>query len=211
MLGDVLLIAEKHERAARQIVDKLLAVDLEKCVVAVGGESGSGKSEIAHLLAKYLKEAGHRAKILHTDNYYRTPPADRMTQRARDRFESIGPGEYDWPLLERHIDDFRENRSSTMPCIDILTDQVDTLRTDFSVIEVLVLEGLYAPKANADVRVFIDLTYAETKKAQLLRGKEPQNELRMKVLKAEHYAVQEIRSLADLFVDKGYDVVSAKS
>lgn len=209
MLSDVLLIADKHERAARQIVDRLLGRDLRKCIVAVGGESGSGKSEIAHLVAKYLKDAGHRTKILHTDNYYRTPPADRMTQREHEGFRSIGPDEYDWPLLERHIDDFRTDRTSTMPCIDILTDQVDSLRTDFSVIEVLVLEGLYAPKAEADVRIFIDLTYRETKKAQLLRGKEPQNELRRRVLEAEHLAVQAIRTLANLLVDKDYDVVDA--
>ena len=55
MLSDVLLIAEKHERAARQIVDRLLEGELDKLVVAVGGESGSGKSELAHLVARYLK------------------------------------------------------------------------------------------------------------------------------------------------------------
>jgi uridine kinase len=209
MLGDVLLNAEKHERAARQIVDKLLTEDLRKCIVTVGGESGSGKSELAHLVAKYLKDIGHRAKILHTDNYYRTPPEERMAQRERDGFETVGSEEYDWPMLDRHIDDFKNDRTAIMPCVDILTDQVDMLRTDFSVIDVLVLEGLYATKASADVRVFIDLTYEETKKAQLLRGKEPQNALRMKVLEAEHRAVQELRPLADLIVDKAYVVVDA--
>jgi len=211
MLGDVLLIGEKHERAARQLVERLLERDLSKVIVAVGGESGSGKSELAHLTARYLKEAGHRAKILHTDNYYRTPPAERTDQRRRDGFESIGLGEYDWELLQRHLDDFRADRRSSMPCIDILTDQVDTLSTDFADIEVLVLEGLYAPKAQADVRVFIDLTYHDTKKAQVLRGKEPQNEFRRGVLEAEHRAVRSIRPLADLLVNKDYDVVDARA
>ena len=58
--------------------------------------------------------------------------------------------------------------------------------------------------ANADLRVFIDLTYHETKKAQLVRGKEPQNEFRLNVLKREHEVVQSLRPLADLIVTKDY-------
>ncbi len=37
----------------------------------MGGESGSGKTEIAHLTAIGLKSKNMYAKILHTDNYYK--------------------------------------------------------------------------------------------------------------------------------------------
>ena len=39
MLGDVLLISDRHERAAREIAHRLASRDVEKLVVAVGGES----------------------------------------------------------------------------------------------------------------------------------------------------------------------------
>jgi uridine kinase len=211
MLGDILLITEGHERAARGIVQRLPEPVPDKLVVAIGGESGSGKSELGHLCSRYLKERAVRAKVLHTDNYYRVPPADRTAHRQAAGFESIGLAEYDWPLLERHLDDFRHGRKSHMPCIDILTDQVDTLQTDFADIRILLLEGLYAVKAPADVRVFIDLTYHQTKKAQVLRGKERVNEFRRGVLEAEHQAVLALRPLADLLVTDTSDVQDARA
>lgn len=210
MLGDVLLITDQHERAAQQIVDRLPEPLPDRWVVAIGGESGSGKSELAHVCSRLLKGRGSRAKVLHTDNYYLVPPADRTAQRETAGFESIGLAEVDWPLLEQHLDDFRQGRSATLPCIDILTDQVDRLVTSFAEVPVLVLEGLYAVHAPADLRVFIDLTYHQTKKAQVLRGKEPQNEFRRRVLEAEHRAVRSLRPLADLVVTDRYEVVDGR-
>jgi uridine kinase len=55
------------------------------------------------------------------------------------------------------------------------------------------------------------LTYHETKKAQIVRGKEPQNEYRMKVLEREHDVVQSLKPAADLLVNMAYKVVEANS
>ena len=102
MLGDVLLIAEKHQRAGAQIVDRLNEIESAKVVVAIGGESGSGKSELAHVVARALKDQGRLAKILHIDNYYTVRPQDREAWRKENGLESIGLGEIDWELLETH-------------------------------------------------------------------------------------------------------------
>lgn len=72
------------------------------------------------------------------------------------------------------------------------------------------MEGLYPLKADADLKIFIDLTYHDTKKAQVLRGKEPQNEFRLHVLQREHEVVQSLRPLADLIVTKDFDVIEAR-
>ena len=98
-----------------------------------------------------------------------------------------------------------------MPCVDLVTEQVDTLTTDFNGIDMLIIDGLYAINTEGvDLRVFIELTYHETKKAQKDRGKEPQNEYRMRVLEQEHKQVQSLKHKADLFVNMDYQVVSAK-
>ena len=159
------------------------------------------------MVAKKLKNKGDLAKIIHIDNYYLVPPEDRSAWRKEHGFESIGLNEYDWELINKNIDEFLDNKKSTMPCIDLLTDQIDQLTTDFNEIQYLIIEGLYAVKASADLRVFIDLTYLETKKAQLIRGKEPQNEFRLSVLKREHEVVQSLRSMADLIVTMDYEVI----
>ena len=75
----------------------------------------------------------------------------------------------------------------------------------------LIIDGLYAIKTEGlDLRVFIDLTYHETKKAQADRGKEEQNEYRWSVLEQEHKMVQGLRSSADLIVTKEYQLVKNK-
>jgi uridine kinase len=206
MLGDVLLIEEKHYKAADQILNLLEDVNEKKYIIAIGGESGSGKSELAHVLAKKIKSTGDLAKILHIDNYYKIPPRERTAWRQENGYKSIGLNEYDWDLINNNINEFLNDEIATLPSIDLLTDQVDQLITNFRGIRFLIIEGLYSNKAKADIRVFIDLTYHDTKKAQLLRGKEPQNEYRLKVLEREHEVVQSLRPLANLIVTKEFDI-----
>jgi uridine kinase len=209
MLGDVLLIGEKHERAGSQIVARIDEIESGKVVVAIGGESGSGKSELSHVVARALKGRGRLAKILHIDNYYTVRPQDREAWRKEHGLESIGLGEIDWDLLDEHLGAFRSGDRAVLPCIDLLTDQIDELHTDFASIEVAIVDGLYPLQVEADLRIFIDLTYHDTKKAQVLRGKEPQNEHRRRVLEREHEVVQSLRPLADFLVTSDFDLIEA--
>lgn len=209
MLGDILLITEKHIKAGEQVVNRLSEIKSEKMVIAIGGESGAGKSEIAHVISRKLKGEGELAKILHIDNYYKVSPRERTEWRKKHGVESIGLSEYDWDLINLNIAEFRESKEAILPCIDLLTDQEDKLITNFEGIQYLIVEGLYPLKADADLKIFIDLTYRETKKAQVLRGKEPQNKFRLQVLQREHEVVQSLRPLADLLVTKEFEVVEA--
>jgi len=209
MLGDVLLITEKHKKAAEQIVSRLDKFKSDKVVVAIGGESGAGKSELAHVISRRLKERGELAKVLHIDNYYKVSPTERTVWRKKHGIESIGLSEYDWDLINQNIAEFRQSKEAVLPCIDLLTDQEDKLITNFEGIKYLIVEGLYPLKIDADLKIFIDLTYHETKKTQVLRGKEPQNEYRLQVLEREHQVVQSLRPLADLIVTKDFEVVEA--
>lgn len=215
MLGDILLIRDMHKSVAETIAKKVLE-DREKkpknykYIVAISGESGAGKSEVSHSLAKELKSSHIRVKVLHTDNYYKVPPLLRTEWRRNQGLETIGMDEYDWNLIQRNLQDFREDRESMMPCIDIIPEQVDKLITDFQKIDLLVVDGLYALKAEGvDMRIFIDLTYHETKLSQIVRGKETMNEYRLKVLEKEHQSVIQLKTLADYIIDKSYELVDA--
>ena len=209
MLGDILLITEKHRKAGGQIVERLRDMDVNKYVLAIGGESGSGKSELAHVISRQLKDTGQLAKILHIDNYYKISPPLRNAWRREHSIDCIGLNEIDWDLIRKNIQEFREGKEAVLPCIDLLTDQEDKLITNFESIKFLIVEGLYPLHAEVDLRIFIDLTYHETKKAQLLRGKEPQNAFRLQVLQREHEVVQSLRPLADLIVKRDFTVIEA--
>jgi len=209
MLGDVLLIEEKHRNAGNDIVNRILKVRRDKFIVGISGESGSGKTELAHVVARGLRKQGIMAKPIHIDNYYITHPLERTDWRKKHGIENVvGYDEYDWDTIYRNINDFKESKVTSMPCVDLVTEQVDTLITDFDGIDMLIIDGLYAIKTEGiDLRVFIELTYHETKKAQITRGKEPQNEYRMAVLEQEHKMVQSLKKSADLLVNNSYEVV----
>ncbi|MDD3859152.1 MAG: hypothetical protein PHW83_03060 [Bacteroidales bacterium] len=208
MLGDVLLIEQKHLSAAKKIVEKALDINKNKIIICISGESGSGKSELAHCIGKDLVKI-HKipTKIIHSDNYYKVHPHIRNQWRIDNGIENVGLGEIDWDRLNSNIDDFLNNRISKMPCIDLVPDDIDELVTDFSKIKILIVDGLYAINTNvSDLNVFIDLTYHETKKAQSLRGKENSDELRWRILEQEHKTVLSLRHKTDIFINKDYSV-----
>jgi uridine kinase len=136
---------------------------------------------------------------------------ERTKWRVNSGIEKVvGLTEYRWDDINRVISDFKNGRKSSMPCVDLVTEQIDELTTDFKDIDMLIIDGLYAINTEGvDLRVFIELTYHETKKAQTERGKEPQNEYRMRVLEREHQVVLSIKPKADLFVNMNYQVVKA--
>lgn len=217
MLEDVLLITEKHQSAAEKIVD--LALDHEKkkpkkkkMILAISGESGSGKSELAHEVAKLLnKKHDIVAKTLHTDNFYNTLPKKRRAWREKKGIEKVvGYNEYLWDEIKQVIKDFKNGKKSFMPCVDLITEQVDVLGTDFKKVEMLVVDGLYAIKAKKiDLRFYIDLTYLETKSKHTkdIRGKEVMDEGRWATLEQEHKMVTSLKPTADYLITPEFDVV----
>jgi uridine kinase len=214
MLGDVLLINDMHKEAAGAICEKVMAdresqEDRYRYVVGISGESGSGKSELAHALGICLKSHNIRVKVVHTDNYYRIQPLLREEWRRNKGFDQIGINEYDWIKIRKTLRDFKEEQECMIPCIDLIPEQVDKLITDFSKVDLLIVDGLYAIKANdIDMRVFIDLTYHETKINQIIRMKEALSDFRLGILEQEHQAVSSLKQMADLVVDKSYQVVT---
>ena len=211
MLEDILLIEDKHRRVAAGIVEEILKNKKDKFIVAISGESGSGKSELTHVVAKEMRKYGVFAKPVHLDNFFKTLPLERRAWREKHGIANVvGINEIDWEAVQKTVDDFKNGRTSSMPCVDLVTEQVDTLTTDFKTIDMIVLDGLYAINTEGvDLHVFIELTYHETKKAQASRGKEKTDEQRMQTLKAEHKAVQSLRPRADLLINMNYELVKA--
>ena len=214
MLGDVLLINDMHKEAARAICERVMAdrdarEERYRYVVGISGESGSGKSELAHALGMCLKQHNIRVKVIHTDNYYKIQPLLREEWRRNKGFDQIGINEYDWIKIRKTLRDFKEEQECMIPCIDLIPEQVDKLITDFSKVDLLIVDGLYAINASdLDLRVFIDLTYHETKINQIIRMKEALSDSRLEILEREHQAVASLKSMAQLVVDKSYQVVT---
>ena len=86
MPGDKVCIGDEHIRKANVIFPALLRALREtgqsKAVVAVFGGSGVGKSEIASVLAAYLRAAGVGSYVMSGDNYPRRIPMYNDAERA---------------------------------------------------------------------------------------------------------------------------------
>ncbi len=202
MLNDVVTIEKKHTNAASTLYDRVIRDRKPKFIVSISGEVGTGKCEIAHELGRKLIEDGISVKLLHMDNYYYIPPRERQDWRKKNGLEKIGYDEYDWNNVNRNIDDFRMDLKSIVPVVDLFTQNVDQLHTDFKGIELLIIEGLYSIKINqSDLRVFIELTYEDTWEEQNMTHKEKLDDFRMEVLKHEHKAVQSLKKQADFYID----------
>ncbi|MBQ1477372.1 MAG: hypothetical protein IIZ33_04435 [Erysipelotrichaceae bacterium] len=85
MPGDKIRIEETHIQKASTIfpvlLEKLKETGKDKAVVSVFGGSGVGKSEIASLLAYYLRANGIGAYVLSGDNYPRRIPMYNDAER----------------------------------------------------------------------------------------------------------------------------------
>lgn len=202
MQNNVVTIEKKHTNAASTLFDRVLRDRKPKFIVTISGEVSTGKGEIAHELGRKLITAGISVKLLHMDNYYLIPPLERQEWRKKNGMGKIGYDEYDWETINQNIDEFRTDKKSVMPVVDLFTQKVDKLHTDFKGIEVLIIEGLYSIRINqSDLRVFIELTYEDTWEEQILTQKEVLDDFRIEVLKHEHKAVQSLKNLADFYID----------
>lgn len=202
MLNEVLLLTKGHEKAARTILDRIMPEYKRKYIIAISGEVETGKSEVAHMLGKLLKKESIKAKMLYMDSYYKIPPLERTLWRKEHGIESVGFEEIDWRTLNKNINAFLSDQKATMPCADLFTGQIDELITDFKDIDLLIVAGLYSMKVEqANLRVFIEMTYKETIPEQIASGKEELDEYRMKVLEQEHKVVQSLKHLADYYLD----------
>jgi len=202
MLNEVLLLNKGHEKAAKIILDRVMPEYKRKYIISISGEVETGKSEVAHMLGRLLKEKNIKVKMLYMDSYYKIPPNERTQWRKEHGIESVGYEEYDWDTINNNVDAFLKEKKATMPCVDLFTGQIDHLITDFKDIDLLILAGLYAVKVEkVNLKVFIENTYKETLTIQKTSGKEQLDDFRMKVLEQEHKVVQSLKNSADFFLD----------
>lgn len=202
MKEDLLFINDKHESTAETILEKVLEIKKEKCIVAVSGESESGKSEISYCLGRLLRKKGIKCKIINMDSFYLIPAEERRAWRQKHGIKSIGFKEYDWKTIDRILSDFRKNRKSTMPFYDVISIQTDELVTDFKDIDILIVNGLYSIKIKeADLKVFIEVSYKDTTSVQVKKENETVDEWRIAELDQEHEVMESLKGEASFFVD----------
>jgi len=198
------------ERAERLLV--MLRADFgiprsTRTVIAVAGESGSGKSVTAVDLVAVLNRDGLGAAIIHQDDYFIRPPRTNHEFREQD-ITSVGPQEVQLDLIARHIAAFRAGASAiTGPSVNYAGNRFDTRTIALAGCAVLVVEGTYVLQLHdIDVRVFLEATYEDTAEARRARNRDIDAPFVTQVLQIEHAIISEQRAQADIVITRDYRI-----
>ncbi len=206
MIGDKLVITDYHRAAAAkalEVVSERLASGAGTLAVSIAGESGCGKTETAHCLAEALEAQGRKCLILSQDDYFRLPPKSNHQKRLGD-ISWVGTGEVRLDLLDEHVAAVKQRPDEplTKPLAYYDEDKLGDETVPPGRRDVVIAEGTYTTMlSNIDVRVFINRTYHQTKKARLTRGRDPDVGFLEKVLEIEHEEISRHKECADVVIE----------
>ena len=158
---------------------------------------------MAHCLAELLEAERRSWIILAQDDYFRLPPKSNHRKRL-EGIDWVGPGEVRLDLLDEHAGRLRDGGDErlTKPLVDFDRDAMGSETVSGGPFDVVIAEGTYTGTlANADLRVFIDRDYRQTKKARLARARDPDVAFLDKVLAIEHEIIRQQSVTADIVIE----------
>jgi uridine kinase len=202
MIGDKLVITDYHKQAANQALKFIKErLGTGRFIVSVCGESGSGKSETAEVLCQLVTDVGYTAIVIGQDDYYKKPPKTNSAYR-KQHMDWVGSNEVKIDVMNANAVSFREGATEvTKPLVYFDEDRITEQTLGGGPYEVIIVEGTYASLIeDADVRVFIDRTYHQTKKARLRRAREEADGWILEVLEIEHQIISKEKGRADVVI-----------
>jgi uridine kinase len=218
MKGDIVIVQAHHQKVASVIVPLIINNIREKnriYTIAVGGESGCGKSEISLAIANELKIKEINAIILGQDDYFFLPPKLNSDKR-RESADWLGPHiEVNLDLLEKNLIEAIQGKPEIIkPLVDYNTNTIEMQVVSLKGVKVIIAEGTYTSLLkNIDTKIFITrnwhLTLDDRKKRN--RGNEVCDPFTENILAIEHKIIAGHKHLADLIVNDDYEVVNIGS
>lgn len=182
--------------------------DLRNKVIAIAGESGSGKSVIAISMKEVLNEKGLQVLVMHQDNYFNYPPQTNHQKRLEDPSQ-IGPQEVNLNLMQEHLHAIKDHTKPEIevPQVNYLNDFFFNAAVDISNTDMLIVEGTYCfMLEDMDYKVFIDRNYHQTMPQRISRARDPISDFTEKVLEIEHQIIAPMSADADILVQSDFSV-----
>ena len=210
MKGDKLVIEEGHVKAAHRTTELLLPQitgNQGRFVITIAGESGSGKSEIAAVLADILAQTNIRSVVFQQDDYFVYPPKTNAEMRRKD-IGHVGPSEVRLALLDQNLKEIVAGKDEIIkPLVIFDADRITEETVKLEGIKVVIAEGTYTTiLKNVHQRVFIERTYIDTRETRRRRAREEQDEFLEKVLEIEHGVISSQKAQADVIVTNDFEV-----
>ncbi|HMG21479.1 MAG TPA: glycosyltransferase [Kofleriaceae bacterium] len=219
--GDRPRIASQHAWSAEQLLPRIVEAQRaaarhgRRLIVAIGGESGAGKTEIAHCLGIALRRHGVWAALVPGDVYFRLPPranheARLAAARAGGLADYLGPPrELDLEALDRALAAAADPRTAVMRCPSdcrTLARRYPEVPVDLARCQVVIAELTCAMLLGAPaLRIFLESDYLARveyiRRRNTARDPEQDFAFILDVLAIEHAQIQRTAARADLRVD----------
>lgn len=207
MIGDKLVIEKRHTERAVEICAQLAErlQPPQRFTVSVAGESGAGKSELAHEIHRLLNERGINAGLLQQDDYFVFPPKTNHEMRRRN-LDQVGPYEVKLDFLDSNLRSFKRGEGPIYkPLVVYEEDRITAEEIEVGTLSVLIAEGTYTSLLRfADFRVFIDRDYHQTLEARKRRARDRWEPFIQEVLEREHQIIVQHKALADAVVSPDF-------
>lgn len=209
--NEIFKVPGKHIAFAANLYKELTKHLMPGYVIAICGESGSGKSVTTIALYNYLCSLGKKVITLHMDNYFHLAPIKNHNQRILN-INTVGKNEVDLKMLQEHVNCFKSKvKSCLLPILNYSQSEFSLRETDLTEYDFVLLEGTYVYELdNLDLKVFLDIDFIKTKANRIARGRDTINEFSERVLKIEHNLVKSYAQKADIIIDDNFQITSKK-
>ena len=111
-------------------------------------------------------------------------------------------------FLAEHIRKAREKKANFIkPLVDFDADVIGTEEVNTSDYQVFIAEGTYTTLLQGiDTKVFIDRNKMDTVESRKKRNREKQDAFLDEILTIEHRIISRHKSLADIIINKNFDL-----
>ncbi len=206
-----LSIKTEYYHLAKDLCQRIIEEETltnKKSIIAIGGESGSGKSTTAYCLKKELAHIGVRSIILHMDSYFKLPPKDNHAQRTIS-LDHVGPQEVDIKKLNEHLSSFVMNtKEINVPIVSYEDNSFSTRSINLNIVDVIIIEGVYSFLLDKlDLKVFLRRNYKDTLENRIKRTRENHEPLIESILEIEHKIVRRMINDADYIIGTNYKLL----
>ena len=204
MIGDKLTYHSNYRKITNKIIGKLKAglIDHKRICIAVGGESGCGKTSLAHALHIDIeKTLSLKGFLFHADDYFILPPKDNHNRRLED-ISNVGVEEVNLSLLDKHIKMFMDKTDQIeKPLVNYNENHISKEIIYPKAYDFCIVEGTYVMLLNKpSFKVFIKKTYKDTRANRVSRARDLINDFNENVLEIEHHIIKQQYKFADMIV-----------
>ena len=194
MIGDKLTYHSSFKQNNKEVIAELREhlINGERLCIAIGGESGSGKTSLAYaLLMDIQEELNLKGFMFHLDDYFILPPKDNHNKRLED-ISNVGVQEVNLELLDKDLSKFsRSKEKLKKPLVNYQENTINQEIIYPNDYHFCIVEGTYTMMLKQPTyKIFIENSFKDTKANREKRARDIMDDFNEKVLEIEHKIIQ---------------------